>query len=232
MASGLRITVFLFFIFLFFYYYLKHIFGFKLLHSDLLSVHDGELAATGVWASSRYSRSLTVSAAILKNITASSWVIGHIGTSFTWQISIVNNIFFSKAHALTYSNNFITGFYASVGCGRFTNQRSHTMSQHGFVFFAQCKTQRSLLLDHNNFKLLKMERELIMGCAPAGNMNSLTPLKYVWLGSNGKLVGWARCGGLGGSDGGDNFRYCSSRGRHTLNWTTSGVVRSTSRASY
>lgn len=41
-----------------------------------------------------------------------------------------------------------------------------------------------------------------------------------------------RCGGRGGSDGGDSFRNCSSCGRHTLKLTTFGAVRKTSSASY
>lgn len=43
----------------------------------------GEWAESGVWAWSRYSRSLTTSAACRRNITASSWVICEIGTSLT-----------------------------------------------------------------------------------------------------------------------------------------------------
>lgn len=63
----------------------------------------------------------------------------------------------------------------------------------------------------------------------------LTPLKNVWIGVNGsssKLFGCDLCGGFGGSAGGDNFRYCSSRGRQTDNVTKFDAVRKTSSASY
>lgn len=52
--------------------YLKHIFDFTLLQIVLFSLFDGDELANGVSASSLYKRNLTVSAAILKNITASS----------------------------------------------------------------------------------------------------------------------------------------------------------------
>lgn len=68
------------------------------------------------------------------------------------------------------------------------------------------------------------------------NINfKLTPLKNVWIGDNGsssKLLGCDLCGGFGGSAGGDNFRYFSSRGRQTVNVTKFDAVRKTSSASY
>lgn len=43
----------------------------------------GDNVATGVWAKSRYKRSLTISPDWRRNWTASSWVIDDISTSFT-----------------------------------------------------------------------------------------------------------------------------------------------------
>lgn len=64
--------------------YLRHVFCLPVLQTDLCSEPDGDIDAIGVCALSRYKRSLTRSDACLKNITASSCVIGQSGTSLTY----------------------------------------------------------------------------------------------------------------------------------------------------
>lgn len=154
--------------------------------------------ATGVWISSRYRRSFTVSAAIRRNITASSCDIWHISTSFTYNetqytpnlIDIIHHsgnatawniyrgvleeklapqaanvgprqvareaiIFGWRSGTNTYGYNFVARLNATVGGGRFTDQRPNAMAQHRFVFLSQCESQRALLLHHDYFKFLQ-----------------------------------------------------------------------------